>query len=226
MLRHAFSICCITAAICVSAGNVRAQSCPEYFRFVDFGLMDADEKLHSGGATFKVKREGMPLFENGSVVCRDIAPVFTDGHNQPIPLVTSFKYEPTLVARNLTDLSITRATNTLVNDVPTVAQRHRKARNKAGVDVMKGSDFLCVTGEAASPRTISCEVVNPFDTTTSFFVACTGKTCAMSGMAIDDAIMVSGGWSSSENASEKATGEVASEIAGKIHTFIKDKTAH
>jgi hypothetical protein len=225
MLRYAPSICCLILATCFSSGQAQAQNCPEYFRFVDFGVSRADGSIHPGGPTFKVKRDGKPLFESGSVACRDIVPVFTDGHNQPIPLVTTFSYAPSLVASNMTSLSLTRTPNTSATDALVVVQRHRTIRNEADAAIINGADFLCASGAPSSAQTISCEVVNPFEATLSFIVSCDGATCAMSAMAIDDAVHISANWSNTAPVSAKTTGEVASEMAAKIHAFIKDKSA-
>ncbi|AXI47702.1 hypothetical protein C1J03_17825 [Sulfitobacter sp. SK012] len=226
MKRNALSISVYVLAACLWINHAQAQSCPEYFRFVDFGAITADGSLLRGGPTFKVKRDGEPLFESGSVACTDIEPVFTDGHNQPIPLVTALSYSSNLVAPEMTNLNIKRLSATSAKLAQEPLEGHRIARSAAGNSATQGADFLCVHVDLSPSQTISCEVVSPFDTTLSFIVACNDTACAMSGMAIEKAVNISAGWTISGTATLEEAGATASDIATKIHAFIKDKTAH
>lgn len=225
MFRYVFTVLCSVLGLGSMTEHAHAQGCPSYFRFVDMGLSVPGSTPQRGGPVFRVEdqQDGSNLLQKDSGACRDNVDVFTDGHTHPIPVVTQFGFKPEKVAPHVTELLVMRVDDDAADLADVHASPHRIARAAAGQAVTKGADFLCVGGQSAEPRSISCEVVNPFDPAFPLVVYCDAQTCMMSLMAIDDSIVVGARWDTLANASEQTTGQYVSDTIAQIHTFVAGK---
>jgi hypothetical protein len=222
MQRRILSICCFVLSLSLLGGAAAAQSCPGYFRFVDFGISEPSGALIRGGTVFRVEVDGAIVLKDGSGLCRDVEPVFRDGRNHPIPVVDAFGYIPELVASHLTDMTVTRAWEQPENLAQENARPHRSALDMAGAQIMIGTDFLCVGPARTDTRTVSCELVNPFDRTFPLVIYCSAGACQMPVLAVDDTIILGAAWMFPEHAPIESIGKVASETVRAIHVFISE----
>ncbi len=219
MITRAFQICLLTLMWSITAHSAAAGACPDYFRFVDFGTQDANGALIRGGPIFRIEQDDRSLLRDDTTTCLDVGPVFTDGHNQPMPVVNTIGYAPALVDPALTSLSVTRITGGAQRASDANAMTHEAAKTQDSVEITNGADHLCVSLAFAFTKTISCEVANPFDPTFPLVIYCADGDCTMTVMAIDDDIVVSADWSDQSD-TPQAVGAATSDTVDGIHSFI------
>lgn len=207
-------------AFALWAGQAAAQTCPDFFRFVDFGIVGYGGSVERGGTMFRMEKDGTPTYQNGSGVCRDVASLLTDGRGQKIPVVDKVGYLPELVAPQLTQLSAMRALRPASRMAEENAFAHQSAQALPDAERVTGADHLCIRSADTRTQTISCEVVNPFDPAYPLVIYCDALTCTMPVLAIDDVIILTADWERSPGASLAAVGQANADIVAAIHAFI------
>ncbi|MEO9651871.1 MAG: hypothetical protein ABJ360_24915 [Roseobacter sp.] len=223
MSRNSWLTCSVLFVLNLSAPQVVAQSCPDYFRFVDFGISGADGALQRGGPVFRVVEDGVSLLGGSPVTCLNIPYMFTDGHSLAIPVVTDIGYAPHLVAPNLSELAVKTVYGEARGQAEQNARAHRALLNKAAIQVTRGSDFLCAAQSATTEVTVSCEIINPYDPAFPLVVYCSEQVCRMPVMAIDGTLKIAARWRNLETIDGAAIGPSISEMVTQIHAFTAEK---
>lgn len=201
------------------AGQVSAQSCPEFFRFVDFGLKANDGVIYRGGPIFRAESlEGQPLLLRERTACRSVPQIAKDGHGNPIPVVTSVFYNPERTGFAVDELRLATSEN-VADMAEEQAQAHRAELGKLDAVSTQGADFLCVFSE--STRVLSCQFQSPYAGTIPLIVTCQAAECVMPVLAITDQIFASAVWTmkSAPLGNPETAGAAISEMIQNIHGF-------
>lgn len=202
-----------------------AQTCPDYYRFVDFGLEDKNGVIYRGGTLLRA--EGFSaealLLEN-LTECLEVRDLAKDGHGNPIPVVETINYIPNIVGTELNELRVSRNKDTR-DAANENAKSHLANIQNAENITTKGENFVCVSLKTADM--ISCQLVSPYAGNISLVIYCNAETCKMPVLAINEELMISASWKSSD-ALLKNPQEVGSQSAAKvqqIHDFLKPLSA-
>lgn len=208
----------VFAGLC--AGPCLAQSCPEFFRFVDFGLQSRDGALHRGGAIFRAESfDGRPLLDRPATQCLAVRDVARDGRGNPIPVVSAVSYDPDQTGLELRELHVMRvedATDVAVDS----AQGHQSRLESVAVQKVQGAAFLCVF--SSGDMQISCQLESPYGGTAPLVVYCGGARCDMPAMAINAHILVRAVWHMDgvQVDDPLGTGHAILERVRQIHGFL------
>jgi hypothetical protein len=200
--------------------QANAQNCPEFFRFVDFGLEAPDGTIHRGGPTYRAEGfDGQALLIRDLTVCREVRNLAIDGRGNPIPVVTSINYSPEKTGIDLKELRLT-----IVEDVAAETERtasgHRARLERSNVVATRGPDRLCASLEGSDA--FSCQLVSPFGGNLALVVYCTPLECRMPALVVKANIVAQASWVPSE-AAIKSPELWAMEIADRvqeIHDFL------
>lgn len=202
-----------------------AQSCPDYYRFVDFGLEDKNGVMYRGGTLLRA--EGFAaealLLEN-LTKCREVRDLAKDGHGNPIPVVESINYIPEIVGTELNELRLSRIKDTRAA-ANNNAETHLANVQNADNVTTKGDNFVCVKPKSANM--ISCQLVSPYAGNISLVVYCDVNRCNMPVLAINEELIINASWNSND-ALLKNPQEAGSQSAAKvqqIHDFLKPLSA-
>lgn len=209
----------LTAFVLLALGApATAQTCPEFFRFVDFGLIGADAKTYRGGAVFRAEDfDEVPLLVRDQTQCIDVPEVSKDGRGNPIPVVTRIEYDMSSAGLDLQTLAVVAVT-----DTGTLAEQHADAHrtrlDQPGTRTVRGDSFLCAAGESSG---LSCQLVSPYPGTAPLVVYCGTALCRVSVIAMNARLMVSASWERDAAMRDPDTAgpEIADRI-GKIHGFL------
>jgi len=198
----------------------RAEGCPDFFRFVDFGSEAPDGTIHRGGPTYRAESlGGEALLIRELTVCRRLANLAVDGRGNPIPVVTSIDYDPEKTAIGLTELRLASVED-VVSETERNAARHRETLDQSLAAITQGSSFLCARLSAAA--TVSCQLISPFGGNLALVVYCEPTECRMPGLAVKAHVIATAAWRPSQD-TWSDTEALASEIAGKVqqvHDFL------
>lgn len=176
------------------AGQASAQNCPDFYRFVDFGIEGNDGVIYRGGPVFRAEGlDGHPLLLETRTRCLPISDILKDGHGNPIPLVSSINYDPARTDIALTGLRVA-ATANAQEAAEDSATAHRAALALAGADLTKGESSLCV--DHPGDDAVSCQLVSPYPGNAALVVYCDAETCMMPTMAVSEKIIVAADWAS------------------------------
>ena len=218
----------ITAAIIfiLFVNQANAQTCPDFYRFVDFGLKGNDGVIYRGGPTFRAESfSGELILLEKQTKCLKVPEVSKDGHGNPIPVVTSINYDPakTGIDLNQLRLSIVDDTENAANENASIHQARLAKPNS--IASTQGSNFLCASTKDTNQ--LSCQLVSPYAGNVSLVVYCDALECRMPVLAINKEIQISAVWESSEgfiNTPEN-TGLVISNKVQKIKDFLTPLSA-
>ncbi|WP_342070711.1 hypothetical protein [Yoonia algicola] len=205
----------VAALLAFCASVASAQSCPAFYRFVDFGLMGSDGAVYRGGTVLRAESlEGAPLLMTERTLCRDVRDVAVDGRGNPIPVVTAVRYDPAAAGLDLRALGVAIYEDTAVV-ADENAQAHLAKLDDPDVTLTRGTDFLC----ASLQGRLSCQVQSPFANAAPLVVYCDAGGCRMPVMAINNALAVSADWAT--DASDPALiGAQTSRTAKDIYDFL------
>lgn len=197
-----------------------AQDCPDFFRFVDFGLKAADGTVHRGGPTYRAEGfDGKALLIRELTICRQVRELAVDGRGNPIPVVTSIDYDPEKTDIDLMELRL-EAVDDIASETERNASGHRARLEQPNIVTTQGSNYLCASFEGSD--SFSCQLVSPFGGNLALVVHCTRSACRMPVLAVKDNIAAAASWRPSE-AAMKRPGAWASEIADRVqqvHGFL------
>lgn len=208
-----------SAALMLLNTPVSAEGCPEFFRFVDFGLETPDGPIR-GGPTYRAESfEGQALLIRDLTLCQDARDLATDGHGNPIPLVTSVNYDPETTGLDLKDLRLT-----VLQDIAPVAEenaaQHRARLENQSAVITRGPDYLCAS--LPEPEGISCQFVSPFGGNLPLVVHCAGLDCRIPVFALNEKVAAVASWQlagPSPRDQEAAVLEMAEKLA-QVHEFL------
>ena len=103
----------LTLALVTMAAGASAQSCPDFYRFVDFGLRAADRQFLRGGPLYRAESlAGTPLLDESKTQCRAVSDIAFDGHANPIPVVARIQYAIEKIPFELDELQVSFAEDT------------------------------------------------------------------------------------------------------------------
>lgn len=179
-------------AILVFAGPLRAQDCPDFFRFVDFGQLDRSGEIHRGGTVLRAESfEGETLLRPDGTFCLPVSDLAKDGPGNPVPVVSLIEYDPKKTGSALTSLLVARNSNP-ANAAALDARAHLATLDQVGTVIHQGSQFLCAHRQNAS--TMSCQIVSPFGGNLPLVVYCDRIFCSMAFMVMNDHLAASASW--------------------------------
>ena len=181
----------------ISASQVPAQTCPDFYRFVDFGLKGSDGGVYRGGPTFRAEGfGGQALLLASQTACLDVQDVAKDGRGNPIPVVTRIAYDPEETGIDLTELYVGVA-----EDIEALAENnarlHRDWQSESDAELTRGPNFLCV--RSGTLGEISCQLESPYPGKAALVVYCDARDCTMPVMAISDRLHAIARWDSAES---------------------------
>ncbi len=209
--------------LCVDLAH--AQGCPDFYRFVDFGLVGNDGKTYRGGTTFRAEDfNGDALLIEEKTTCLPVSDIAKDGHGNPIPVVSSINYDPEKTGEDFDELQVSAVPDTgalATNN----ATSHQKRLGQDGVKITRGSDFLCAS-ETVS-KTLSCQLVSPYPGNIPLVVYCEFKTCTMPVLAINPMLHVSAQWSIENSLllNPQSAGSKFARKVKQVHDFLKPLSA-
>ena len=220
MLKTTATLALLAGVLLSSVGRVNADTCPDFFRFVDFGTKGNDGVLYRGGSILRAEGfDGSGLIKQESTECLPIEDIGKDGHGNPIPVVTSIQYLPEQTATNLTELGVSAVDNT-ESAAEINAERHRAMLNQADAVVTRGSNFLC----AGKPEedSLSCQVVSPYDSNSALVVYCDDSVCTMPVLAVDKQLTVNASWPRTQGSvgNNDLTGSEIAQMTKRIYDFL------
>jgi len=225
---HSFlvSLCVFFAgAGIILPGPARAETCPDFYRFVDFGQKGNEGTVYRGGTLLRAENfDGTMLLKLPATKCLPVQDTAKDGRGNPIPVATSIQYLPEKTAIKLTELNVSAVEDTNAAAEKN-AERHRNELEQTDAIVTRGSNFLCVNNE--EKNSLSCQVVSPYPGNIALVVYCDDIQCNMPVMAVDKQIAVDASWPRTSNSignDERAGAEII-EKSIQIHDFLKPLTS-
>lgn len=199
--------------------GARAESCPDFFRFVDFGL-DTPDGTTRGGPTYRAESfEGQGLLIRDRTTCRTVPNLASDGHGNPIPVVTSVEYDPDKTGIDLSELRLT-SVDDVVSETEQSAAAHRARLEHQNVTIERGSEYLCASLQ--DRKSISCQFISPVGGNLALVVHCDPSACTLPMLALNEKVVAVAKWRPSQ-ASVVDHQTAISEMAGKvqkIHDFL------
>lgn len=212
------TIATLLLMLCATAAS--ADDCPDFYRFVDFGIEGGDGVIYRGGPVLRAESfAGDPILLNAQTKCLPVRDISADGHGNPIPVVTAVNYDPAQTDIDLSDLRVM-----IAQDAEAMAEKnasaHRATLENADAMVTQGEDFLCARSKGSDD--LSCQLVSPYPGNIALVVYCDASHCRMPALAITERLVVAAVWDS--NADIVSAPETAGPlIIGKvqqIHDFL------
>lgn len=207
--------------MCFFTGVAHAQNCPDFYRFVDFGLKGNDGAMYRGGTTLRAESfDGEPMLLADTSICLPITDVAKDGHGNPIPIVRQIFYDPAALNAGFKELSVF-APDELETAIADNAATHKANLASADAKITRGTDFICA-GVAAQPG-FSCQIVSPYAVSLDLVIRCDAHQCFMPVLAATEQLAISARWAI-DPASLVDPAATASDMIGKvrqIHDFLK-----
>lgn len=203
----------IRAALLVMAtlAGPAAAECPDFYRFVDFGLQDADGTLYRGGPVFRAEDfDGTPLLFTRSTICADVADLAKDGRGNPIPVVTRIAYD-----RRETDPALgwieVAASADAIAVANSFAGLHQDRLGQDGITQVRGDNYLCAV---ASVVNLSCQIASPYPNDAPVVVYCEDGQCLTFGMAMTDRLLIAASWPMGVQSAQWQAEDIAARISG------------
>lgn len=171
-----------------------AQSCPDFYRFVDFGLVDREGVMVRGGVILRAEDfDGSYLILAARSECTDVYDLAKDGRGNPVPVVSEVSFDPEQIGLFLTRLRVATAPDTAI-----LAEQNRAAHasrlTQTNATVVQGPDYVCV--QIKDETDTSCQFAAGFQADFPLVVYCDAALCSMPVMAITDRIFVQAEWPS------------------------------
>ncbi|MCF2904745.1 hypothetical protein L0666_07080 [Octadecabacter sp. CECT 8868] len=210
----------LATTFALTASVVAAESCPDFYRFVDFGLQDNDGILYRGGPLLRAENfaEDRLLLEE-QTECLSVWPTLTDGRGNPMPVVSTIAYDPAAVDAGITELKVRTVEGTTAAATQS-ATAYRRRLEEPDATVTRGDTFVCV--ETAQTQHFACQLVSPYDTDAPLIVYCHNHSCQLPVLAMDDRIFMSARWETDvDYINDPAAGAASmSEIVQDIYDFM------
>lgn len=181
------------AALLMALAGPAAADCPDFYRFVDFGITDDAGNLYRGGPVFRAEDfDGTPLLATDATICAEVTDLLKDGRGNPIPVVTKIAYDQRETDPALGWIEVAASADVLaVAEGFAVQHTDRLALPEA--TQIRGEDYLC----AQTPDThLSCQVISPYDTAAPLVVFCEDEHCIANAIAMTERLMITASWPS------------------------------
>ncbi len=174
-----------------SAGH--AAPCPDFFRFVDFGI-ETPGGVVPGGPTFRAEGfDGAPLLVSGKTECRAAERTARDGPGNPIPIVARMRYAPEATGLNLTELALFSSAD-IAGAAEAAASAHRVRLDDPLTEILRTETSLCLRDAEA----LSCQIVSPAGGPFAPVVYCADGLCRMPFLALNEKVAASAAWPAEE----------------------------
>lgn len=199
------------------AAAVHAQTCPDFLRFADFGVEQADGSFSRGGVMLRgigADAGGPPILHLDQTECRDVQDLLKDGRGNPIPVVTHIAYDTAKAGLDLIELSLSYSEDARADAAENLKEH---LENVERWDVVQGSNSLCAIGESD----LSCQLISPYPGNVELVVHCKGGTCKMPVLAVAETIFVSASWEMDWTDGKVDAGELLSEKVQEVHDFLE-----
>lgn len=202
-----------------------AQTCPDYYRFVDFGLEDDSGVMYRGGTLLRA--EGFSaealLLEN-LTQCLKVRDLAKDGHGNPIPVVKSIHYIPEIISAELSELQVSRVKDTEVLADKNITKHSTYLRDPDTITT-KGENYVCAT--VTTKKLLSCQLASPYPGNINLVVYCNAAKCDMPVFAINKELMISASWRTNDSLlrDPKKAGSQSVAKAQQIYDFLKPLSA-
>ncbi len=213
--------CALTLLLVLLTGQAFAETCPDFYRFVDFGLEGNDGVIYRGGTTLRAESfEGEPLLITAQTKCISVPEVAKDGHGNPIPVVKSINYLPEITGLDLNEFRVSAVDDTELAANEN-AKGHKDALELPDTTSTRSSSFLCANSKAQG--TFSCQLVSPYPGNIPLVVYCDAAQCEMPVLAVNQQLQVSASWTVPIDFSgnPEAAGTVIQKKVQQIHDFLK-----
>ena len=215
------AIASLVFILCASQAN--AQTCPDFYRFIDFGTKANDGVTYRGGLVLRAEGfDGKELLLTDQTKCTSVPEVAKDGHGNPIPVVQSINYKPQVTGIDIKELRVSKTDDTEALAKEN-ASLHQERIKKSDIKLARGSDFLCARLE----EEFSCQQFSPYPGNIPLVIYCNTNQCTMPVLAINEKIMVSASWTFNKalmDKPESANTEISKKIQ-QIHDFLKPLSA-
>lgn len=214
----------LLVVICASQAQAQAleqeQSCPSFYRFVDFGLKGRDGVLRRGGTIFRAFRaDGIHLLRPESSTCLEVEELARDGRAHPIPVVSSIGIDAQIAGLDLTELRLA-ASEDMVTLAAAKAASHRENLARTDAIIARGESFLCA--RSSEPETVSCQMLSPHPGNFPLVVYCGAGRCTTPVMARDEQLFVTASWRHRATDIEELADEISNKLK-QIHTFFEQQ---
>ncbi len=206
--------------VVLCASEASADSCPDRYRFVDFGLEDSDGIIRRGGTILRAfDLEGTHLLVPERTICLSVDEVARDGRGLPIPVVSSVDIDPKVTAIDLTELRL-RAVKDVAAAAEANASLHHEKLAQSGTITTRGQNFLCASTNGTDD--LSCQISTPYGGNVPLVIYCDAQLCEMPVMGRDEQLVGSAAWRR-EAADPGAAGIEISDKVQRIHDFLEEQ---
>lgn len=201
-------------------GITHAETCPDFYRFVDFGQTGKDGVIYRGGSFIRAEHfDGTALLDMTKTECLEVPDTNTDGHGYSIPVVTAINYDPDKIPIKLNELRV----ESLDDPIAFAYERtrdHQQHLNRTDAIITRGTNFLCVYTNAND--SYSCQIESPYVGSSAPVVYCDLQQCKMPAMAVDRQIVISAAWSGNSASQDNKSfrGPWIAEKIEQIHNFL------
>lgn len=166
-------------------------ACPDFYRFVDFGLVTGDGAVTRGGPVFRAEDfDGTPLLFTPGTICADVSDLARDGRGNPIPVVSKIAYD-----RRDADPALGWIEVTASGDAHAMARHfsglHAERLGQADITQVTGDDYLCAVNSIIS---FSCQIVSPYPNDAPVVIYCEDGECLSFAIAMTDRLAISANW--------------------------------
>jgi hypothetical protein len=198
----------LTALLIALAGPAVA-ACPDFYRFVDFGIVAGDGTLVRGGPLFRAEDfDETPLLFTDGTVCTDVTDLAKDGRGNPIPVVTKIVYD-----RRTSDPALGWVEVAVSEDAFAMAERFAAVHNSrladTGISQVRGETYLCAV---ASIVAFSCQIVSPYPNYAPVVVYCEDGECLSFAIAMTERLFISANWPMTVQSVEWQAEDVVSRV--------------
>ncbi len=213
--------CVVSFLFILLTGQAYAETCPDFYRFVDFGLEGNDGVIYRGGTTLRAESfEGEPLLITAQTRCISVPEEAKDGHGNPIPVVKSINYLPEIAGLGLNEFRVSAVDDTELSANEN-ASRHLSILEQPDTTSTRGSSFLCASSRTQG--TFSCQLVSPYPGNIPLVIYCHETQCEMPVLAVNQQLQVSTSWTVPIEFSDDpaSAGTMIQKKVQQIHDFLK-----
>lgn len=174
------------------AAPAAAETCPERYRFVDFGTESRDGTLLRGGTIFRAfDPSDTPLLLPAETICLDVPDLYKDGQQLDIPVVSEIAVNMDVATIEMVELRLSKSDDPIATS-DSHAAAHLDALARPGAQAIRTASSLCVT--APEDRALSCQIRSPFNVTAAPVIYCNGETCEAPAIVFNTQVLMKAVW--------------------------------
>lgn len=212
---HKTSLSFLFAVMGTVAG---AQSCPERYRFVDFGMETLGGDIVRGGTVFRAfDQANTPLLNGEDTVCLPVRDLAKDGRSLQVPVVTEASVDTVIAGLEVSELAI-KAVADVAAQAEDNARLHRRTLAQRDVIRTVGDTFICAG--KADAQDVSCQIASPYQQSVPLVVYCDNAHCQMPVLGRDDQLIISAEWARNARNNEALGREITAKV-DTLHVFLE-----